>query len=216
MSDTNLFGPIVTGDDVERAVVSFLWGEDTDGNRWIDTYLGELERHAGYAPGTIERPKGIVSRTELETWPEDVTPVIVVVSGTLTGRPLQRGGAYEATWPLAISPVVADLDEEQTRKLAHVYTAAIRLAILQHGSLGGFAEASEWIDEGLEVRPIADSRSKMAGRVIFEITVSNVARRDAGPRTALPDPAVDPGPWPTITAREIDVVQVPITEDVHA
>jgi hypothetical protein len=214
MSDANLFGPIVTGDDVERAIAAFLRDPQPNGHSWLDTYLGELERHAGYAPGQIQRPKGVVTRSELETWPEDQLPVIVVVSPALAARPSQRAGAYQATWAVAVAPVVSDVDEPGTRRLSHTYVAAVRLAMLQHGSLGGFAESVEWIDERTDDTAFADTRSIMAGRVVFEVTVGNVARRSDGPLVPLPDPAVDPGPWPDVSATPVDVSIVPITEEV--
>ena len=67
MSSSNLFGEIVTGGMVERAVRDTL-------ALWIDDYLGELERLEGYAPGSVKRPLGYVTSSEFDKWPEDQLP----------------------------------------------------------------------------------------------------------------------------------------------
>lgn len=218
MSDANLYGPIITGGLVERGVRDFLVEPRGTFNRsWLDAYLGEIERVEGYDPGSIERPKGVVTSAEFEKWPEDQLPVILVISPGIGPDPIRRGdSAYEATWTVAVAPIVSDQGDVETRRLALAYAAAVRSAMLQHKSLGGFASNLVWRGEGYNDLPFDDARTLGAGRVIFDVTVADVVREQAGPVEPPADPTVDPGPWPDATAVDTTAHPIPITEAVNA
>jgi hypothetical protein len=201
----SVFGTIISAGAVERAVADSL-------REWISTYIGEIERIEGYDPGSIERPLDVISTSDFEKWPEDQLPVVLVLNAGLAGQPIRRGdGVHEATWLVALAPVVSDVNAADTRTLALAYAAAIRAAILQHKSLGGFAAGLTWRDENYTDLPFADTRSLMAGRVVFEVTVEGVVRDSGGPPAPLPDPSDDPGDWPTTSEVETIVEPEAIT-----
>lgn len=205
-----VFGPIVTGGAVERAVAATL-------AKWMHDYLGEVERIEGYEPDAIERPRGIVTSSEFAKWPEDQLPVVLVLSAGLGSPPTRRGdGHFDASWLVGLAPVVSDVNADQTRRLALSYAAAVRAAIMHHRSLDGFASALAWRDENYGDLPFDDTRSLGSGRVVFEITVENVVRDFGGPPapTPTPDPTVDPGNWPEATLVTTGVTPEPITEAV--
>lgn len=206
MTVANLFERIVTGRQVERAVGDHL-------EQWMHTYLREIERDAERPVGQIRRPRGYFAFSELDKWPEESTPCIVIVSPGLIDEPTRRGNSsYEATWGVGVVPVVSSTDEINTRDLALDYTAAVRAAVMQHKSLGGFASGVTWRGENYDVVPFEASRALGAGQVAFGVTVENVLTEQAGPVEPLPDPTIDPGPWPDATIIDTTVDNRPITE----
>lgn len=204
MSQTNQFGNAISGGIVERAVADSL-------KIWMNTYLGEAERLEGYEPDTLERPLGIVTRSEFEKWPEEQVPVILVVSGGLAEAPIRRtDGSYDAKWGVSIASICSAGDpdgfgQDATRRMSLAYALATRLAIGQHKMLksdtypDGFANGSWWTDESYHDLPSITERAMGAARVTFAIGVDSVMTEYAGPRTPLTDPGIDPGNWPGAT-----------------
>lgn len=210
MSNANLYGRIVSPTAVEHAVVASL-------QIWLDSAIGELERIDGYPCNTIERPHGIVTSSQFEKWPEDQIPVVLVINTGLAGPPARRAdGIYDAAWLVGCAPVVSDVDHAGSRDLALTYTAAIRMALLQHAQLKsglnptGFAHYVDWRGEDYTDMPFLNTRSLAAGRVIFEVGVESAVNQQAGPRTPPLDPCVDPGPWPNVGEPTVTFQPVPI------
>ncbi len=209
MSETNLFGRIVSRTAVERAVIASL-------NIWLDSALGELERIDDWPLNSIKRPMGIVTRSQFAKWPEDQLPVILVICAGLAGTPVEHaGGRYDASWLVGVAPIVSDVDEDSTRDLAGAYGAAVRTAVLQHSMLkspinpDGFSSSIDWVGEDDTDIPFLASRSLASTRVVFQVSVETAVTKQAGPRTPPETPWVDPGEWPEITHVEIDVEPVP-------
>lgn len=217
MSNTNVFGPIVAGPHVELAVVESM-------KLWMDEYLYEIERDPvlGYHPGQIERPRGIVTSSQFEKWPEDQLPVILVLCAGLAGPPSLRApdGTYDAVWRVGIATVVSDTDQISTRLLSGAYAAAVRLALLQHAMLksdlypAGFSHFIDWEGEDYTDVPFQESRTMMAGQIILNVGVENVARKQAGPRTPSNTPSTDPGDWPVSDLSDPTVEPRTLTESL--
>lgn len=205
MSDVNRIGPVVTGHDVEQAVKATL-------NLWASFYIGEMERLQGYPADSVQRALGSVTASEFEKWPEDQLPVYIVICPGLSGQPERRSdGTWAASFAVGVGVVASDLDEASTRKLAETHTAAIRLAVMQHKTLGGFATETNWRDERYDDLPFQDTRSLGSGRVTFEVSVEGVMR-ESGPRTLpTPPPSADPGPWPNVSEVDVNVELEAIT-----
>lgn len=217
MSAANIFGKVVTGAMVERAVVDFLTAEDEEtGGNWFATALGEIERVEGLEPGSVQTPLGVVTSSDFEKWPEDQLPVILVISPGLVRPPVRRGRAsLSMTWAVGVAGIVADTTPESSRRLGQVYAAAASLAIMTHRSLGGFATGGTvQMDERYDDIDFGDGRTIGAGRCVFYVTVEDARSTAGGPPRPLPEPGTDPGPWPDVTETSITVEPKPITEDV--
>lgn len=197
----NRFGPVVTLRTVEQGVASFL-------RRWFLDYLDEIERREGYTAGQIERPRGIPVASDFQKWPEDQIPCLLVLSAGLAGPPQRQGdGSYTTDWQVAIAPVVKDIDEDAVRALAGAYTAAVRMAVMQHQGLEGLGRVLRWRDETYDAGPMERRRTMAAGRFVFDVQMdktlveygpvvpSNPPLDPAQPPSA---PSPDPGPWPTV------------------
>lgn len=204
---TQAIGPIVTGRDVELAVMRFL-------KRWSGTYLAECERQGGFAPAALPRIRSWTTSPDFETWPEDQIPCVLLVSPGLAEAPLADGsGVYRVKFTLGIAVIVSTAKMDETARLGKLYVAAMRAAILQHQSLEGFASGIEWLDENYDDLPSIDDRSLGAGQAVFAVEVDGFARRWNGPKTPEepPDPDTDPLPEdPDARRVVVDVTRLPI------
>lgn len=215
MSGANLIGPMVTGGMFERAIVDHLIAEDpvTHGT-WLATAIGEVERIEGLDPGALPKPLAVVTSSDFEKMPEDQLPCILVITPGLTRPPERKGdGSMSLTWGLGIAAIVTDTDGASTRLLGQAYAAAISLAVALRPSFG-LGARTVFADERYDDLDFGDGRTLGAGRCVFEVTVPNARSLRGGPSRPLPDPGVDPGPWPDVTEVSIDTDLIPITEDV--
>lgn len=215
----NLFGQIITAGMVERAMVASL-------QQWMPDYLGQMERietdstgELAYRPDAIEPPRGIITRSDFDKWPEDQVPVIVVMCTGLAGQPERHAnGNYWAPWAVGVAAIVSDTDEDSTRRLAQAYGAAMRTAVLQHKMLksplypAGFANGTSWTDEQYTDMPPVAERTMQAARVTFSVGVDDVTTEYAGPRTPSGAPSKDPGNWPTVKSADATVTPIGFEE----
>lgn len=201
MSD--IFGPIVVGTDVERAVMDTL-------KLWMPTLLQEIELQQARTRGLIPLPRLYTTRNEFDSYPEDQLPMCVVVSPGLVGPPTKDGeGYYSATWAMAIGFAAQGKDADTSGYLAKVYGAAARWIVLNKGSLGGFASGVEWEDESYDDLVSEDARVVRACYNLYRVAVDGVVQKGVGPPTpTVPDPTTQPGSqWPDIELVDIDIVQ---------
>jgi hypothetical protein len=205
------FERIIDAVDVENAVKAVL-------DDYISIYLGERERSKGYAPNSIERPRGVITASELDKWPEDQVPVLVVLSAG-TGKPkAHERKMYSADWGVGVHCVVSDVNADETRKLGLVYVAAVRAAIVQHGGLGsslhpdGFAQALSWEGERYDATAFVDTRTIFAPLVMFTVSLDETVTGQAGPREPYTDPTEEPAQMATVTSIKTPVDPVGIGE----
>lgn len=196
---TNVFGPIVTGADVEAAALATL-------QLWMTTYLAEIERQTGRSPHALPPIRSWEIIDDLARWPEDQVPAIVLASPGLAGEPQKGGdGTYQATWHLIVAVIASGRDRGSSRSLAQAYGAAVRTLLLQQPSLGGFATAVEWIGERYDVLTSEVARTLAGGRLEFTVDVDDVVSIAGAPLhpDPEPDPYVDPGDWPTVVEADV-------------
>lgn len=199
----SIFGQVLTRSNLEDAVVALL-------RKWMDTYLAEVERQNGIPVRTLPRPRSIERRNAFEHWVEEQLPSLVVVSPGTVGPPRKRGGgSYVAEWAVGIAAIAGGKDANSTRDLVDLYTAAVRMLILQRPSLEGFAIGATWEDEHYD--DIADSdvgRTMASGQVVFQITVEDLVFANAGPITPDDPPTTPPDTsptWPIVDTVHLDV-----------
>jgi hypothetical protein len=208
----SVFGSVVTGGQIEAAVVTVL-------KRWIGTYLSELERQTDREVGSLARPRSYTRTTsDLDAWPEQQLPAVFVLASGLDAEPERDSGdgKFSAWWRFGVGAVVAANTEENTRELAQIYAAAIRALLVQHPSLEGFADATDWVGEVYEEGSIPGrNRTLGVGLTQYRVKVSDVVTHGAGPLE--PDPAGEttaPEDWPTVEDTIVSVENEPVTSDV--
>lgn len=90
--------------------------------------------------------------------------------------------------------VVSDDTEAYVRRASQIYAAAVRATLVQHATLGGFAEGVYWNGEDHQL-PDGDNRSLGLSTSEFSVFVPDVVTQIAGP--TQPDPPDDPNQdWP--------------------
>jgi hypothetical protein len=187
----DLFGPIVTGVDVEAAVEATI-------KMWMPTYLAEVAHQAGRARDDLKSFVTYLPMTDLMWWNDTGVPACLIVAPGTIEEPRRRSPAYDAAWSVTVTAIVSAPDTRATYALAGIYAAALRALILQHPSLGGFASSVNWISERYDPLEAQASRSLGAGSVQFAVYVDDVTSwRSAGPVTPLVDTTMDPGDLPT-------------------
>lgn len=184
------FGPIKTAWTVEQAAQAIL-------ALWLPYWLGEAERQAGRQPSDpwIPGPRSIEVFTRLSRWEEHQLPAVVVVSDGTDGAPSRDGrGRWSAWWRLGVGVWVSARDQDATRRVGHLYAAAIRGCLLSHPTLGGVADRIDWTGERQDEVETDQARTMAAATVSFRVHMTDVA--GVGP-TVMPTPTPDPHlPWP--------------------
>lgn len=174
-----MYGPIVTAETVRQGVVTFL-------RAWVSSYIAEVSRQAGLT--TCLPPFRSYASSATPGVPDDELPVCVVAAPATVGDPQILGdGTVTAQWAVGVGCVASRPTRDAAGAVAALYAAAVRAAVLQHPSLGGFAEAVDWAGEDIEEIAWDDMRVVMAGSNHFVVTVPAVVNIRAG--LAVPQPA---------------------------
>lgn len=201
----SIFGPIVTGHDVEQWCLALL-------KRWTGTYLAEVERQAGLVAGDLARPRAYVITPTLDRWPEDQLPAVLLVSPGLAERPVKDGGGYyRARWEMAAACHVSARTELEAHAMAQRYTAALMRLFIQRPSLDGKANGVDWLEESYDQLDHDSTRSLAVGFARFTVQADNIALANAGPATPSDplDPDTQPWPdWPLVETVDVDVENV--------
>jgi hypothetical protein len=205
-----IFGRIVSGADVED------WCEQLI-RRWISTYLAEKERQDGLKAGALPRPRGWVVAPDVNKWPEDQLPTILLASTGVPAIPQKGGdGRYRARFDMRVTSIVSASTERDSRRLAHRYTAALRALFTHRPSLDGHANGVDWVAEDYAVLAYDDQRTLGVSTVALFVQVDDVTTAGAGPATPDEplDPDIQPWPdWPLVTEVDVDVVGAAITKE---
>lgn len=203
---TAVFGPIITGGDVEQWVLDTL-------RTWLSTYLAEVERQHGYSGHDLARPRGWAIGPTPDKWPEDQLPAVYVASRGVPAPPLKDGyHGYRGRWLVEPGVVVSARTQAETHTLAMLYGAAIRAVVIQRPSLGGNAEAADWLGESYDDLDYDDTRSLYGVRQLFSVEVVDVTLGDAGPTAPevpfTPDDTLPWPPWQEVQTVDVDVENV--------
>jgi hypothetical protein len=202
-----IYGQIVTGGDVRTATIAHL-------KRWMPAMLAEVAAQSGRERGALPMFRSWNVDKTVDNWPEQQLPACVVVSSGLAATPVKHGdGSYRARWSIGVAAVVSALNQEATRELVELYTAALRAAMVQHPTLAQwdganwvpFALGVDWLDESYDELGFMDSRTIAAGIVSLGVEVDSVVDSAAGPVVPPADATAEPGNWGIVTATEITI-----------
>lgn len=181
---------------LEEAVLSAL-------QRRIPLYMLEVKSQYG-----LELPPvaswGLEDEEE-DRQPEQTFPALIVVAGGIGkgGEPEENSdGWYRAKWALQVDLIVEHPQRVLARKIAQVYGAVIRGALVQERSLTKDGFRIDWTGELNPYRG-EKSRTEAASNNFFLVTVEEVVNWRLGPKgDELPEEP--PGSDPEVT--ETDVV----------
>lgn len=209
----SIFGTIIVDDQMEDAVTAVL-------KKWLPTHLSEIETQLGLIRGHHERPATWATRNDFEKFPEEMLPLVIVISAGLIDDPAKTGkGVYRAKWGIGVATVATSIDQENARKNAYRLGAAARAVLIQRqsldGALGGRIRGVDWLDSTNDELPPEGSRTIFATKQVFSVEVDDVLTRGSGPKDPDPlDETPTPPPyedWETIPDR--DHVQMTWTKE---
>jgi len=190
----SIFGPIITDDQVEEAVLATL-------RKWLPTYMAEVERQVGLDAGFYELPvaSSYTARTDFDNWPEDMLPAIVAIGTGIEDDPVKDGyGLMRGKFLIGITGIVTSTDKLSTRRYAARLGGAVRAALVQHASLdlalGGRVRGVDLVGGRNNELPTEDERTIWANRQLFTVEIGEFLST-VGPDADTPQP--DPtDPWP--------------------
>lgn len=198
----DLFGPVVTGEDVARAVRDHL-------KAWMPTYLAVMESHSGREPRSLPQPRSWITRKEFTKWPEDQTPIVLCTRLGLAGPPSSDGeGRQTADFQIGVAAICSSTSDAKSQALADDYFMALKLILAHHPSLGGFAAGCRQRSERYDPIPSAltdGDRTMAAGYGEYLVTVENVLASRAGLSEPPDDPYSFLDEWPTVTDTDLEV-----------
>ena len=202
------FGPILISSQFDGMVETFI-------RRWIDTYLSEVELRLGYQRRTIDRPRSYNRAIDVDHWPEDQLPGILVVSAGITDQPDRVGGGYyNGWWDWVVVALLSGRDYESTRLKTGIYQAAMRAMFVQHPDLDGAVSDTVWLGEPMDYAPF-EGRDRTRGVAAFQFRSYIEGVVDAGSGPNAPDPEPDPAdptePHPDLPV--VDTVDVALVKD---
>jgi hypothetical protein len=201
------YGDVVDVDTIEAAAKATL-------KAWLSPHLSIQERRKGMAACSIPRPRSWPTVSEFDLELQEQLPSVVIVSTGTTDQPRHDGqGRYSATWRLEIAVVIAGPKEADARRLASMYVAAVRSALVQNPSLGGVAAATRWIgDEYALGNPDGGPRAIYGAN--FEIDVDDIVNAQLGPAEPPPDPCAPPGERAFFDTAQIDATSEGLDEEL--
>lgn len=194
--------------DVRRAVRDTL-------AVWAPTYLAEAQRRTAglnLLDPLVSSFDEWVNQPGIEVVnPGQVPRYVVTVPGSI-GTPRRAGdGSYRAIWRVVVDIWLYGPDYQTTEDLLGWYVTALRELLVQHGSLGGFAETTQWVSEqyGPAAPPTA-FHSWGRASLTMAVSVDGMMSAYAGPGVPPADPTVVPVGVPAVTGTNINVVGIPL------
>jgi hypothetical protein len=202
--------PLIHQVTVDRAIISFL-------QRWLPTYLTEMERREHKPTRWLPRPQVFTTTYEeddADFFSNARLPTVIVTAGEASDWTRDGDSHWSAMYRTAISVVSRGRSMPEARLQSSLYTATVTALLLDKPSLEGFAGGVEVISE--RPRPVEDlsnrSRSLSAGLGTYDIWVPFIRQGLHSPFTTPdieepPDPPINPDdPWPeTPDANDVDV-----------
>jgi len=187
-------GPLFSPHLIEEGILSVL-------QRWLPLYRLEIKDQYSVELPEIES-WGLVDEDD-ERWPEQALPALIVIAEQ--GQQVEKycGGNYRAKWPFQVVVVVEHPQRVWARKIAQLYGAAIRGAILQRRDLGVAGRVADWDGERLPYEA-KKSRTEAASQNFFLVSQDEVVNWQLGPKGDTP-PDSPPGEDPEVTEVDVDV-----------
>lgn len=131
---TTNFGRLVTRWDVENATTLTI-------GRHLQSYLaGMWAQHPSAGPVPLIDDMTISGGLDFQTWMPERGPGVIVNAKPTDESILLGSGQYYQWYDVSVATIVQAGDEDEARRLADLYGAAVAVLIGQHGDLAGLSE----------------------------------------------------------------------------
>ncbi len=201
----SIFGPIYPINRVEQAVADTL-------STWFNTYLREVELQNDMDGYGLEVPRSYAVRPDLDQFPEEMKPAVVIMSPGLAAPPTKEGdGTYTCKVRIGVIIFNQAPDRESVNMNSKLYAAAARAILIQKRSLGGIADSSMWEAEVYDEMPSDGQRSTGIAVLQFVFDIPGVVNQYGGPtQPGPPDPDTLPGSfWGTVETTDLEADILP-------
>lgn len=197
----NSIAYVLDDGEVEDAVMATL-------KKWVGTELSDIELSRGLASGHYARPRSWEFRTDFDSFSEDQTPRVIVVSLGFADEPAMRGNKqYTHFYLVGIATIASSTDQMKSRRYAYRLSSAVAASLINHQSLDqGIDGRVQGIDllerKNGEIPPDAERTIWMV-RQTFRVEVKDAITKNGGRIT--PNEPTNPGTgatapdWPTVT-----------------
>jgi len=205
------FGPLISASQVEAAVLDTL-------QTWMHTYLGNTERVVGRPVESMIRPRSYSKTAGNPLAIQDrELPRVVVMSPGLVEEPEEGGETLTLTWAVTVWMFAKGIDENDTQDLCRDNAATIRL-LLSHKT-PDLVDYVHLLDENYDAVPPNRENTLAGCELVFALRVPEAADYGTGPSDPdppqQPDPPTDYGDWPEVDETDVEVIHVPLTEEVE-
>lgn len=195
----SIHGHVVVGHEIRDAVKDTI-------EKWIETYLAEIERREGMDPRSLPLPADYVTvrNDRLDKWPESQLPAVIIMSPGTSRRPSRKGDVVSAVFAVNVAVIVSSSDQEETLITAERYAAALLLLFTEQASLGGFAQTTLWGGQRWDSLPPEDGRTLASTINVFEVVVGTAVELHGGPGEPPEDP-YEASDWPVAQTTHLDI-----------
>lgn len=200
-------GGVVGADDVRDAVRATI-------ETWAPFYVAVISDRlatAGLIGGPGQNPAPLPDFGEWKNEPTfrnigsgQPAAFLVRVPATVGTPDTQGNGQVIATWRCQVTVQVFGTQWEEAADLASWYEKAVRLSVMQHKSLGGFANSTKWMGNQYSGKEHSSSRTEGLIVMAFDVKVGNVIDVSRGPAT-VPVPPVVPAPDNTVATTSVTI-----------
>lgn len=167
--------------------------------------LDEAIEDGDIKPRSLATPKSFATVSEYDRFPEQGLPAIIVAAPGMADVPAVNGaGDVRADWVIEVSATVSANGARATRRLAQMYLAAIKGAVLQRRSLGDPYSAAYLTDVQYADVPTERRRSIAACAAAFRVSVEGMLSTKEGPVSPEPPDPVPPT-WPVIETVNVEI-----------
>jgi hypothetical protein len=121
-----VFGPLIAPWNVEQDILGML-------RVWLPDYLTEVEAQNNLPVGSVTNPPTATSYfggLDMTSWQEDECPAVVVIALPMDTAQVFNNG-YSQNYEVTVGAVVITENEDDSRRLASLYGAAIQGCVLQ-------------------------------------------------------------------------------------
>lgn len=197
------FGPLKHPVEVDDAMLAHL-------RLWLPTHVRQAEREKDVTVGTLRLPVLYTNVFDESQFVDKRIPAVLVITGGTSAVERHGDGTYSALWDVLVSAIVRGKDDADVRRTASLYGAAVWRTIMQHASLGGFANGVAW-QGAMPLVPLSNTvdrgRHLLVAQSRWLVYTDDVVSDRDGPvdPDPLPDPTTPYPPDSTVIETDVEI-----------
>lgn len=200
-----LFGPLRGPWQVESAAVTSL-------QKWMSTYLEEVQRQNGLALGVLQKPSLVYGAGDETAWDQSTVPAVIVVCEAPEHEPERYSDSgYTVAYRVTTYAVLQSENEDLARRDAGLYAVALMGVMTQEfagDNLGLVSDVMMLAAPSVHLQD-PDIRLVYTGQCAFDVSISPLVIDTNGPDSPL-TPGQTPPLRPTVLTTNPTIVTKPL------